>query len=121
MSTGSDFLPPDEMTLEAAGDALIRHLLVRERPAVQSDRTFYDTFDGLLRDAGVLAVHENGRLALIDRATAAERAAMAMPQPTQPLLAFQLDDGPLRTALEPLVEVRALLPLVHVHSRVRAL
>jgi CHAD domain-containing protein len=121
MSTASDFLPPDEMTLEAAGDALTDHLPVRERPAVESDRTFYDTFDGLLHDAGVSAVHENGRLALIDRATAAEHAAVAIPQPTQPLLASQLEDGPLRSALEPLVEVRALLPLVHVHSRARAL
>jgi CHAD domain-containing protein len=116
-----DFLPPDEMSLEGAGAVLRNQLPVSDGGSSETDRTFYDTFDGLLRAAGLCAVHERGRLALVDRGSAAERAGMLAPQPTQPVLALALDDGPLREALLPLVEVRALLPLVHVHSRVRAL
>jgi CHAD domain-containing protein len=121
MSQSSDFLPPDELTLQEAGDALGELLPARERGVGETDRTYYDTFDGLVYDAGLSAVHEGGRLALVDRVTGEERAAIAIPQPTEPLLARRLEDGPLRTALIQLVDVRALLPLVHVHSRVRAL
>jgi CHAD domain-containing protein len=121
MSPSSDFLPPDEMTLQEAGDVLGDLLPAHERGVGETDRTYYDTFDGLIYDAGLSAVHEDGKLALVDRATGAERAVLAIPQPTQPLLALGLEPGPMRTALLPLVEVRALLPLVHVHSRVRAL
>jgi len=117
----SEFLPPDEMTLDAAGEALSARLSVRERDAGESDCTYYDTFDGLLHAAGLAAVHERGRMALVDRDTGAEVAAMAMPLVTQPLLAFELSGGSLRDALLPLVDVRALLPLVHIHSRERAL
>ncbi len=119
--SGSEFLPPDEMSLEAAGDALSVRLPVRERGLGETDRTYYDTFDGLVHEAGLYAVHERGRIALVDRNTGAEIASMRMPQPTQPLLARDLDDGPLRNALLPVIDVRALLPLAHVHSRVRAL
>ncbi len=118
---GCDFLPPGEMTLEGAADALRSSLEVNEGGATETDRSFYDTFDGLVRAGGLSVVHERGRLALVDRETGAERAGMAARRPRQPLLALNLDAGPLREALLPIVEVRALLPLVHTHSRVRAL
>jgi CHAD domain-containing protein len=121
MSASSDFLPPDEMTLQEAGEVLCDLLPARERGVGESDRTYYDTFDGLVYDAGLSAVHETGRLALVDRVTGAEQAAIAISQPTEPLLVRQLEDGPFRTALRPLIDVRALLPVVRVHSRVRAL
>ena len=117
----TDFLPLDEISLDAAGDALGAHLQVNERGDTQTDRTFYDTFDGLLYSAGLSAVHERGRLALVDRTDGTERAGQQMPQPTEPLLPVTLDRSPLRDALLPIVEVRALLPLVHVHTRVRAI
>ncbi len=116
-----DFLPPDDMSLEGAGAVLRSQLPVSDAGASETDRTFYDTFDGLLRAAGLCAVHERGRLALVDQGSGAERAGMPASQPTQPLLALALEDGPLREALLQLVDVRALLPLVHVHSRVQAL
>jgi CHAD domain-containing protein len=119
--SGSDFLPPDEMSLEAAGEVLGVRLPVRERGVGESDRTYYDTFDGLVHGAGLSAVHERGRMVLVDRDSGAEIVSTRMPQPTQPLLAAEFDDGPLREALLPVIEVRALLPLAHVHSRVRAL
>ena len=117
----ADYLPPDEMTVDAAGDELGTYLDVNERGDTRTDRTFYDTFDGLLYSAGLSAVHERGRMSLVDRGAGAEHASAQMPQPTGPLLATALERCPLRDALLPIVDVRALLPLVHVHSRVRAL
>jgi CHAD domain-containing protein len=119
--SGSDFLPPDDMSLDAAGEALISHLPVSEGATGETDRTFYDTFDGLVYGAGRSAVHERGRLALVDRESGEEQAGVLAPQPTQPLLALALEASPLREALAPIVDVRALLPLVHVHSRLREL
>ena len=117
----SEFLPPDDMSLDAAGEVLSVRLPVTERGMGESDGSYYDTFDGLLHAAGRFAVHERGRMALVDRETGAEIAAMAMPLPTQPLLGHELGEGKLRDALLPLIDVRALLPLVHIHSRMRAL
>ncbi|MBV9839041.1 MAG: hypothetical protein JO156_13055, partial [Solirubrobacterales bacterium] len=54
----SEFLPPDAMTLQAAGQALSRSLEAYERGVQETDRTFYDTFDGLLHQAGLSVVHE---------------------------------------------------------------
>ena len=119
--SGADYLPPDEMTLQAAGDTLSGRLSVNGRGDVETDRTYYDTFDGLLHADGLSVVHEHGRLALVERSTDTERAAIAIPQPTQPLLVVGLPPGAFREALVSVVDVRALLPLVHVHSRVRAL
>jgi CHAD domain-containing protein len=118
---GVDLQPPREMTVTQADYALRTSLEVREGDATETDRTFYDTFDGLVRDDGCSVVHERGRLALVDSDTGQERAAMPAPQPSQPLLALGLDPGPLRDALVPIVDVRALLPLVRVYSRTRAL
>jgi CHAD domain-containing protein len=119
--SGADFLPPDEMSLDTAGDVLSVRLPVRYGRVRESDRTYFDTFDGLVRGAGLTAVHDQGRMTLVDRESGAEVASMAMAQPTHPLLAVELEPGQLREALVPVVDVRALLPLAHVHSRVRPL
>ena len=119
--SGADFLPPDDTTLGATGETLSACLSVIERGERVTDRTYYDTFDGLLYSAGLSAVHEHGRLALIERDSGVTRAALATPAPTQPMLPMRLGRGALRDALLPIVEVRALLPLVHVHSRVHGI
>jgi CHAD domain-containing protein len=117
----SDFLPPDGMTLEAAHVALLARLHAQDRPVRVVQRTFYDTFDGLLHAMDLSVVHEDGRLSLVEPDSGAERAGMSVAQPTRPVLAVELAPGRLRDALLPIVDVRALLPLVHVHSRVQPL
>jgi CHAD domain-containing protein len=117
----SEFLPPDDGSLEAAGETLHDRLPVDAGDEETADRTFYDTFDGLVRAAGLWAVHERGRLSLIEQETGAECAGLPMTQLTGPLLAAGLPPGALRETLREVIEVRALLPLVHVHSRTRAL
>jgi CHAD domain-containing protein len=117
----SDFLPPDAVTLEAAGDALGQHFALARRGVHETDRTFYDTFDGLVRAANLSVVGQDGRLSLIEPGSGTERAGLAIAAPTRPLLAFELAPGPLRDALLPIVGVRALLAMAHIRSRVRAI
>jgi CHAD domain-containing protein len=117
----SEFLPPDGQTLEAAGETLITRLNVRDGGTRATDRTFFDTFDGLLHEEGMSVVHDGARLTLVDRESGAVRAALPRALPTEPLLAHELPPGSLRVALLGVIEVRALLPLAHIHSRVRAL
>ena len=119
--SGADYLPPDDMTLGAAGEAMSASLSVIERGERETDRTYYDTFDGLLFSDGLAVVHEHGRLALIERGTGVEHATLATPMPTQPMLPMKLAPGALRDALVPIVEVQALLPLVHIHTRMHGI
>jgi CHAD domain-containing protein len=102
------------MQPEEAGAALSHRLHISERDRIERDRTFYDTFDGLLHAAGVEAVHEGGTLALHGIDGSGLQAAWA--SPPRRVLAIELDDGPLRTALVDVVGVRALLARAHVRS-----
>lgn len=120
MST-SEFLPPDEMSLEAAGEVLARELGAHDGRLLESDLSFYDTFDGLLHAAGLWLVHTGGELELGERESGRVRARLKAERPERPLFAGELADGPLRDALLEITEVRALLPLVDVHSRERPL
>jgi len=114
--TGSDdLMPPEGMSPADVGEALAARLRVRESEPVARNRTFYDTFDGLLHAAGLEAVHEGGTLALYDADGPGAEAAWA--SPPRRVLAIELDDGPLRTALVGVVGVRALLARTHVRSR----
>jgi CHAD domain-containing protein len=117
----AEYLPPDEMTLDAAGAALKAVLAEGDDIVEDADRTYFDTFDGLLRQHGLSLVCERGRISLIDRDGARVRASIQAPLPTRPLMADSLPAGPLRAGLLPVVGIRALLPLVHVHSRNRPL
>ncbi len=65
-------------------------------------------------------MHEDGRLTLVERGSGDERAAVGVERPTKPLLAIEMAPGALRDALVAIVDVRALLGLVSVHSRVRS-
>jgi CHAD domain-containing protein len=116
---GSEFLVPDQMTVRGAGEALAAALPVQDGVVGEHDHTYYDTFDGLLHAAGLSLMHEDGRLSAVERDSGMVRASAAMPAPTRPLFARELPPGPLRDTLAPLVGVRALLPLAHLHSRER--
>jgi CHAD domain-containing protein len=117
--SGSDLLLPDQMTVRGAGEAVAGTLSIKDGTQGEHLRNYYDTFDGLLHAAGLTLVHEDGSLSLIERATGLVRASLAMPPPRMPLFAVELEPGPLRDALRELTEIRALLPLVQLHSRER--
>ena len=120
MST-PELLLPDEMTLRGAGEALAARLQIADAVQCERDRIYYDTFDGLLRDAGLILIHVDGALSVASQDSGIVRASLPMPAPTKPLLARELSPGPLRDTLLPVTDVRALLPLVHLHSHERLL
>jgi CHAD domain-containing protein len=114
--TGTDLLLPDGTTPAAVLDTLSTRLSLREGPAGARDRRFYDTFDGLLRAAGLAVVHESGRSVLLAIDDGSEQAAMPAPNPPEHVFVADLEPGPLRDALAGIIEVRALLPLVRIHG-----
>ncbi len=121
MSAGSELLLPDEMTLRGAGEALAARLEVKDGVDYERDRTYYDTFDGLLREAGLTLTHVDGSLSVASQESGIVVASLPMRAPAKPLFARDLPPGPLRDTLLPLTDVRVLLPLVQLHSRERVL
>jgi CHAD domain-containing protein len=117
----SDFLPPEGLTLEAARETLSRALKLRGGPVHELRRAFYDTFDGLLHASGMSLVEEDGHLALISVDSGEERARLQSEPRDGSVLALELEHGRLREALTAIVELRALLPVARLRSRVRAL
>jgi CHAD domain-containing protein len=107
------------MTVRGAGEAVAGALQIQDGEQGEHLRNYYDTFDGLLRAAGLSLTHEDGRLSVIERETGLVRASLATPPPRMPLFADDLDPGPLRDSLRELTDIRALLPLVQVQLRER--
>jgi CHAD domain-containing protein len=110
----ADLLLPEGATAEEASGALRAHLRLRERDAVATDRTFYDTFDGRLRGAGLAAAHGGGRLTVFEIDGAEDGTAAEWASPPRRVVAIELDAGPLRDALVPVIGVRALLAQVQI-------
>ena len=118
-SSATDLLLPDQLTVRGAGEAVAGSLPIKDCTQGEHLRNYYDTFDGLLHAAGLTLVHEDGRLSLIERATGLVRSSLATPPPRMPLFAVELEPGPLRDALREQTDIRALLPIVQLHSRER--
>jgi CHAD domain-containing protein len=102
-------------------EALAQHLSVDDAGSRETDRTYYDTFDALLREAGLSAAHEDGELEVIGRDAGEVRMRATAARADKPLFPSELESGPLRDALLEVVDVRALLPLVRVRTRERSL
>jgi CHAD domain-containing protein len=117
--SATDLLLPDQMTVRGAGEAVAGTLPIKDGTQGEHLRNYYDTFDGLVHAAGLTLVHEDGSLSLIERATGLVKGSLATPPPRLPLFAAELEPGPLRDSLRELTDIRALLPLVQLHSRER--
>jgi CHAD domain-containing protein len=119
--SGSELLLPDEMTMRGAGEALAARLQVQDGVHCERERIYYDTFDRLLRDAGLTVMHADGTLSAASQDSGVVVASLPMRAPAKPLFARELPLGPLRDTLLPITDVRALLPLAHLRSRERLL
>ncbi len=119
--TASDYLLPEGMTLAEAGRALAELLDVRDGRSAVTNRLFLDTFDGRIHEAGLLAAWEEGQLTLTERTSDRLVARAPLAKPSRPVFAADVPGGGLRTALEPLLEERALLPVVEIRNRERLL
>jgi len=111
--TEVELLLPERLVPERLAAAISSSGLIAEDAGSESlQRTYYDTFDGRLAAGGTPAVYERGRLVL-------NGASAGLEGPPQRVLAADLQPGPLRDALAPLIDVRALLPLaeLQIHER----
>jgi CHAD domain-containing protein len=117
VTAGSELLLPDEMTLRGAGEALAARLPIEDGVRYERDRIYFDTFDGLLREAGMTLMHADGTLSVASQESGVLVASLPMRAPTKPLFARELPTGPLRDTLLPLTDVRVLLALAHLHTR----
>ncbi|MCW3067293.1 MAG: hypothetical protein JWN32_4465 [Solirubrobacterales bacterium] len=118
---GAQYLLPEGVEEAAIVGALRAHLDVEPDGTRAADRTFYDTFDGRVHGAGLVAVHDDGRLVVLDAGGYRERASAPSADAPERVLAADLLPGPLRELLEPLIEMRALVPVARVRSRLAAL
>jgi CHAD domain-containing protein len=115
-----EYLLPEGASL-ASVTAAVRDVSVQHGRARDTDRTFYDTFDGLLHRAGLTLACSQGQWELSERDTGLVRATLPGADRTTRLFAFELAPGPLRDALTQAVDVRALQPVARVCSRERGL
>ncbi len=112
----------DDVDAQSVLAALERDGFEPVRP-LSSRRTLLDTFDGRLRSAGLrLELHgppsgtRHQELAL----TGGGPAPAGVPVSGAPRFSSDLPAGPLRARLTPVLDVRALLPVVTVTTRRRA-
>jgi CHAD domain-containing protein len=117
---GLEYVLPDGVDVAAMREALASRLVLVAERGARAERAFYDTFDTRLRAAGLLLVHQHGRLALLD-AGWVEQAGETWTRRPRRLLLSDLPAGRLCDLLEPIVDVRALLPVARTRSRVQAL
>ena len=119
MTEGIQYLLPAGTRPAAALRLLAGRLGAVVDGSAATERTFYDTFDGRLHADGLVLLHDGGRLKLADAVGYGERAGAPCERPPTQLLVADLLEGPLRDALAPIVEMRALLPTTTVRSRAR--
>ena len=93
-------------------------------PAASSpvDRVYFDTFDGRLRQAGLRMWRDRRRrhgagVSLTLEAAGSRTSVAASPGRRDRILAEDMPEGSVRAAVEPVIDVRALLPAVHVRGR----
>ncbi|MDQ3676281.1 MAG: CHAD domain-containing protein [Actinomycetota bacterium] len=117
---GTQMLLPDGLSGSAAADALAAEIAIVTQRARTIERTFWDTFDGRLHDAGLALIVTRGRLALADATTYEEEVGDALQPVAEWLFADDVPVGPLRERLAALLEMRAAMPIARVRSRLLA-
>jgi CHAD domain-containing protein len=111
-------LPPSS-TLDGLKRGLAQAIGARVESDQTSAGTLMDSFDGRLWKVGAICELESHSgehwLRWLSVPDARERGAVRLE--TRPHLASDLPPGPLRARLEPMLEMRALVPLAHLRRR----
>jgi CHAD domain-containing protein len=116
----AEYALPADLGREAE-DRLAAHLRLGSGAAELLDRTYYDTFDGRLHAAGLRLAEGAGGFAALNGGGEVAHAQVRRRATGRSLFAAELPAGPLRELLAPIVEMRALTPLVRIRTRERTL
>jgi len=116
---GIQLLLPDGLSASAVADALAGEVPIVTQRAHVVQRTFWDSFDGRVHEAGLALISGAGRLILADATTYVQAAGAERLPTVRPrrLLVDELPPGELRERLAPLLAMRAATPIARVHSR----
>ena len=115
---------PEPVEMQPLMDALADAFAVEIEGTRESVATWYDTFDWRLYNRGYLLRHRDRHWHLLDAGTGETLVSCRAGAGKKRVFSWDLPAGRLRSLLEPLLDVRALLPLVTLHSgdtRVRIL
>ncbi len=117
------YLIPETANVDSIKARLAERYRFREESGRTHNRIYYDSFDWRLYQGGAFleggAVNGSARLLLRGLDSGSQEADQVLE--TRPRFVWDLPDGPLRERLQPLLEMRALLPRLELESRVQAL
>ncbi len=118
-SSAMEFIFPASFSIDAFLQRLTRAWPFQEKTETTGRRTCFDSFDWRLYARGyTLGIDSSGRETwLILRQEGGTETRRRLPGPTPPRFAWDLPEGDLRTILSPILELRALLPVVEIQYR----
>jgi len=117
---------PVEFILPEDGnrDALIAHIqqdtTCEIDPARRMTRTYYDTFDWRLYQADLHLYRDKSRQLsrYVLESGSSGRCVAMLDTKASPVFAWDMAPGPLRDKISPLLEMRALLPLINIQREI---
>ena len=119
MQANSRFIIPENQSLFDTRQKLKERFSLDEAPVMSIRRIYYDSFDWrIYQSGGMLEVEEVSksklRLRWLDRESG--RNFGSLPLSMMPLFIWDFPPGPFKKRLEPILEVRALLPQITIKS-----
>lgn len=126
MDNTLQFAIPDSMDLDAIKAKLVEKLPHREEPLRSLRQSYYDTFDWrLYHDGGTLEIEATesteNKYHLSWHSLDSGNLNSCLDLTTIPRFVWDLPISTMRTRLHPIVEMRALIKQVEIHSNVRLL
>ena len=119
----TEFIIPENLSLEDLQSALEIKTRLHGDPAQTIYRTYYDSFDWrLYQDGSLLEDTRSGNEhTLVWQGLKGKHRCPRLKLRAAPRFAWDLPQGPFRTLMEPVLEMRELLPKVRVRSRINRL
>jgi CHAD domain-containing protein len=118
----AEYALPADLGRAETEDRLAAHLRLSSGTAAEAtERTYYDTFDGRLHAAGLRFAEDAGGFVALNGGGEVAHAPARRRVAGRSIFAAELPAGPLRELVAPVVEMRALTPLVRIRSAQRTL
>ena len=120
-----EFLIPGQLGIKGLQSRLKEHLRFETEPAHTLRRVYYDSFDWRLHAHGSVLQEDrqggsNGAT-LVWRQLKSGNSQLQLPVNEAPRFVWDLPCGHFRDRLQPLLEMRELIPLIRTDSRIRTL